>query len=80
MTTRALKLKSETEAAVGSAATEHVETDVRVGYSLSDTYTGSVRVVVESSATEHAGQAIGMAVYHVAGNDAEQIQKVLQSI
>ena len=32
------------------------------------------------SATEHGSQAICMAVYNVAGNDAEQIEKVLESI
>ena len=55
LTTRALELKSETEAAAGSAATEHAETEVRADDALSETDTGSVEVVVESSATKHAG-------------------------
>ena len=54
-TKRALKLKSETEAAAGSAATDHAETEVRADDALSETHTGLVQAAAESTATEHAG-------------------------
>ena len=44
LTKRALKLKSETEAAAGSAATEHAETEVRADDALSETHTVYLRV------------------------------------
>jgi len=54
LTKRAVKLKSEAEPYVGSAATEHTETEIRTDDALAETPRSSTQVAKESTATEHA--------------------------
>ena len=52
---RAMKLKSETEASAGGAATERAEIQVRAGDALAEAPRSPIQVAAESTATEHAG-------------------------
>ena len=54
LTKRAMKLKNESEASAGAAATEHAETEVRADDALAETPRSSIQVAAESTATEHA--------------------------
>ena len=53
-TKRAVKLKSEAELYVGSAATEHAGTEIRIDDALAETPRSSTQVAKESAAAEHA--------------------------
>ena len=72
LTKCALKLKSETEAAAGSAATEHAETEVRADGALAETHRSSIQVAAESPATEHASAEFCLARCHGRNTASDQ--------